>query len=335
MLKIVKRGKKDLYQIVGTCPVTGTRIRESTGLVSQTHAEAKRVQLEARLLDQAVHGKRLTATFAAAVILYRQKGHTDRFLNPLLHHFGTRRLNEISDVDVSNFASLHYPKASPQTLDRQVYTPLIAVWHVAHAAKLCGPHEFKRPKQPQSEVVTFATDDEIALLLGVASPGLKAAILLLTYTGGRASEICRIKSNDVDWEAQTVLLRKTKNGKARTVPLSPMTLEALLPLRQVEGPICGFNDRWRLNDALEIACMAARVSRMSSHQVGRHAFAARLLRQGKTLKELQEAGGWSTASLTMLARVYGHLERKSVDAAIRNADTDLAQLMRKPLKDIA
>jgi integrase len=165
--------------------------------------------------------------------------------------------------------------------------------------------------------------------------GLTAAILLLTYTGGRASEICRIASADVDWEAKTVLLRKTKNGKPRVVPLTPMTLAALLPLRQTQGRLCGFTDRWSLNRALETACVAVGLEVMTTHQIGRHAFAARLLRQGKTLKELQEAGGWSPASLPMLARVYGHLERKSVDAAIRNADTNLAQIIRKPFKDIA
>jgi Phage integrase family len=332
MLKIKKRGKKGIFWLVGACPITGERIRRSLATNSEQHAEAQRVKLEGRLLDEATYGKRLTATFAEAVILYCQKGHSDRFLGLLVKHFGMRQMATITDVDVANFASLHYPNASPPTLNRQVYTPMIAVWRGAHVAKLCGPHEFRRPKQREAETVSFATDYDIASLLAFANVETKAAILLLTYTGGRASEICRITGSDVDWEAQTVLLRKTKNGKPRVVPLTPMTLEALLPLRQTQGPICGFNDRWRLNDALETACEASGLEIMTTHQIGRHAFAARLLRQGKTLKELQEAGGWSPSSLPMLARVYGHLERKSVDAAVRGSDTTLAQVMRKSLE---
>lgn len=342
MLKIVRRGKKGIFQIVGRNPVTGRSIRKSTGLVSERHAEAKRIQLEARLLDEATYGKRRTATFAEAVVLYGQKGHPDRFIEPLNEHFGLRQLADITDLDLANFAALTYPNATPQTIDRQVYTPMIAIWRVAHAAKMCGPHEFKRPKKPERETVVFATDEDIAALLSglsglseIFSLKLRAAILLLTFTGGRASEICRVMSGDVDWEMRTVLLRKTKSGKPRVVPLTSMVLEALLPLRQAQGPICGYANRWRLNRALEVACVAAGVPVMTSHQIGRHAFAARLLRQRKTLKEVQEAGGWSVGSMPMIAAIYAHLEMKAVDEAVRGADTSLAQLMRKSLKDIA
>lgn len=335
MLKIVRRGKKGIFQIVGTCPVTGERVRESTGFVSEQHAEARRIQLEQRLLDEATYGKRRTATFAAAVILYRQKGHSGRFLTPLVRHFGARHLSSIADADVSSFAALHYPNAMPATLNRQVYTPMIAVWRVAHAAGMCGPHEFRRPVQPGREAVVFATEEEIATLLDAAWPMLRAAILLLSFTGARASEVCRITAADVDWERRSVMLRKTKGGKPRLVPLAPMVMEALLPLRLTDGPLCGYAQRFSLNQAIGRACARAGLRKLTSHEIGRHAFAARLLRQGKTLKEVQEAGGWSTKSMWMVAEIYAHLERTSVDEAIRSADTDLAQVMRKSLKNLA
>ena len=335
MLKIVRRGKKGIFQIVGRNPVTGRGIRKSTGLSSERHAEAKRIQLEARLLDEATYGKRRTATFSEALILYKQKGHSERFTALLNEHFGMKQLADIGDLDLSRFVTLYYPNAQPQTVDRQVYTPMVSIWREAHAAGMCGPHEFRRPKKPERETVVFATDEDIAALLPVSNSRLRAAVLLLSFTGARASEVCRIMPADVDWVAHSVLLRKTKSGKPRVVPLTPMTLEALLPLRQAKGPLCGYANRWRLNRALETACEAAGVPVMTSHQVGRHAFAARLLRQGKTLKEVQEAGGWSAASMPMVAATYAHLEKSAVDAAVRGADTTLAQLIRKSLKDIA
>jgi site-specific recombinase XerD len=66
---------------------------------------------------------------------------------------------------------------------------------------------------------------------------------------------------------------------------------------------------------------------MTSHKIGRHAFAARLLRQGKTLKEVQEAGGWSKKSYRLLAEIYGQLEQSAVDASVRSADTNLARIL--------
>jgi len=167
MLKIKRRGKAGIFQITGT--VAGTRIRESAGTSSERHADAKRAKLEAELLDVATYGKRRTATFSEAVILYRQKGHSGRFLTPLNDHFGMMRLADIDDIAVANFASKHYPNAKPQTLDRQVYTPLIAVWRCAHESKLCGPHEFRRPKKPEPDAVVFAKDEDLVKLGRVVS----------------------------------------------------------------------------------------------------------------------------------------------------------------------
>jgi integrase len=304
MLKIVRRGKKGIFQIKGT--LCGIRVRESTGTDSEPHAEAQRIKLENELLERATWGERRTASFAEAVTLYLE-GRSERFIAPLLEHFGRWRMGDITQPEVSKFAQLTYPGASPQTIDRQVYTPLIAIWRVAHEAKLCGPHEFKRPKQPEREAVRFAKDEYLAKLLPECGPRLKAAVLLITFTAARASECCRVKDEEVDWEARSVLLRKTKNSKPRSVPLAPMLYEALLPLKGRQGPLFGFSQRWSLNQAIERTCKRAGVPYMSSHQVGRHAFAARLLRQGKNLKELQEAGGWSPKSLPMMAEVYGHL----------------------------
>lgn len=140
--------------------------------------------------------------------------------------------------------------------------------------------------------------------------------------------MCRVEDLDVDWDGQTVIFRRTKSGKPRTVPLAPLVYDALLPLRGRKGPLLGFKQRYSLNQAIARACRRAGLPVMTSHKIGRHAFAARLLKQGKTLKEVQEAGGWSPKSLSMIGETYGHLERKAVDAAIRSADTDLAQLLK-------
>jgi integrase len=43
----------------------------------------------------------------------------------------------------------------------------------------------------------------------------------------RRSEMLAMRWGDVDLEARTVLLRDTKNGRPRTVPLSPRALEII------------------------------------------------------------------------------------------------------------
>jgi integrase len=325
MLKLGRRGKAGIYQIKGT--VGGCRYRESTGTDQLPHAQTILAKRQAEIHERAVWGERHTCTFAEAVILYLQQGGEARFVGPLNDAFGSRRMSSITRSDVAAFAAATYPGRTAQTINRQVYSPLIAIWTAAHEAGMCARHEFKRPKLPPRDAVRFAREPDLIDLYPHCGPRLQAAVMCLSFTGGRAGEICRVVDADVDWDAQTILFRKTKGGKPHCVPLAPLAYEAMLPLRGTAGRLFGFSSRWALNRALKRACARAGIETLTSHKIGRHAFAARLLRHGKTLKDVQEAGGWSPQSLPMLAATYGHLEKKSVDASIRSADTDLAQLM--------
>jgi integrase len=329
MLKIERRGKAGIWQVIGT--LRGIRVHQSTGTASREHAEAERIKIEKRILDEEVYGKRVTAVFAEAVEVYLNGGGSPRFVPPLSNHFERWIMSAITQAEVLKFGKKQYPGASPQTLDRQVFTPLIAIWTAAHEAELCGPHEFRRPKKPDRKPVAFAKDDYLAELLPACSDRLKAALLLVTFSGARASECCNLsdEEGDIDWSQRTALLRRTKNGKPRVVVLPELVYKALLPLKGRTGPLFGLKTRYSLNQALERACRRAGLPVMTSHKVGRHAFAARHLRKGRTLKELQEAGGWSPKSLPMLAEIYGHLEQSHIDEMVREADGELTQILRK------
>jgi integrase len=331
MFKLVQRGKKGIWQITGT--VGGERYRESTGTDSEPHAQVLLAKRQSEALDRAVWGAKRTTLFAEGLSLYLEQGGEARFTEKLLDRFGAYRMADITQADVLKFARETYPNSGPEGIDRQVFTPLIAIFRAANAAGMCELPSFKRPKKPEREAVQYADDEYVARLLPSCGVRLNAAVLSISYTAARASEACRVHDPDVDWEAETLLLRKTKGGKPRRVPLAAIVVEALLPLRGTTGPLFGFSSRYSLNQAIERACKRAKLPYMSSHKIGRHSFAARLLRQGKTLKEVQEAGGWSKKSYRLLAEIYGHLEQSQIDAAVRSADTNLAQLM-KPTEKI-
>ncbi|HSR81655.1 MAG TPA: tyrosine-type recombinase/integrase, partial [Hyphomicrobiaceae bacterium] len=164
-------------------------------------------------------------------------------------------------------------------------------------------------------------------LLTTATVEEQGLILYLSLGAPRASEVCRVKDEHVDWEARKVLLPRTKGGP-RQVVLPPLVYDTLLSLRG-RTPLFGCQDRWSVNRALTRACKRAGVPRLTSHKIGRHSFAARLLKQGHSLKHVQEAGGWSVASMAMLARTYAHLEQSAVEQAVRMSDTDLAQILAR------
>lgn len=329
MLELKRRGKKGIFYIFGT--LGGERIRESTKTASEPHAQAKLAKRQCEILDRLTFGEERTSTFDEAVDLHLTKKegtiqpYDAKYIKALSDKFGTWRIADITELEVSKWAKLTYPRCGPKGLNRQVYTPLIAILHRAAAAKMCLVPTFTRPEEPDRVMVNPAKDSEIAGLLPCCTDRLQACTLLMSFTAARASEACRLHEDDIDWEERKATLRLTKNGTPRVVPLAGLVFEALWKLRGRKGQIFGFKTRHSLNQALERACKRAKLRVMTSHEVGRHAFAARLLGQGYTLKQVQEAGGWK--SYKMVADTYGHLEKSAVHDAMRVSDNKLAQLM--------
>ncbi len=133
--------------------------------------------------------------------------------------------------------------------------------------------------------------------------------------------------DDVDLERTQVLLRETMNGTSRVADLAAPVSIALQAIRSsMPAPaarVFGYAARWSVNQAIERTCKRAQAPYMSSHRIGRHAFAARLLRDGHSLKLVQEAGSWKAA--LMVSDHYGHLEKSQISAAIKNSGTNLSQ----------
>lgn len=327
MLKLTRRGKKGIFQISGT--LLGERVRESTLTSSEEHAQVKLADRQKEILDRYAWGEERTATFAEAAVLYLNKGGESRFLDPLLDEFGMTRLADMTDSKIATFAAKRYPNAGPQGINRQVYTPIIAVFRAGARATppLCAMPKFQRPKRPKRKKVPHVRDDYLATIRPGCSERLWAALMLITFTAARASEACRLVDEDVEWEAGYATLQETKNGETRRVKLPMMVIEAMTPLKGTKGALFGFKTRHSLNQALERAARRTGLPYLSSHKVGRHTFAARHLRNGRTLKEVAEMGGWK--SIPLVAETYGHLERSHVDELMASSDTELAQLASK------
>lgn len=320
-LKIVKRPKSPNLYIRGT--VAGIYIEESTGTGDRTRAEYLRAKRESELLDQSIYGAKKTATFADAAISYMQAGGEKRFITPLLKHFGTTSLLNITQHSIDHAAAVLYPNASPATRVRQVYTPMASIMKRAAKSKLCDHLDIQRPKVARKPV-TIPHDKWWDAMEGTASPNLWALLVFLSNTGTRLGEALRLKWDDVDLKAGTALLGRTKNGKARQTNLNPLVIVTLLAKMEWEKTPVGarfasdavfsYSDKQNVYRSLRGACERAGVPYHSTHPAGRHTFAKRILRAGHSLKLLQEAGGW--ASIRMPAENYGHLEGSQVRSAV-------------------
>jgi integrase len=184
-----------------------------------------------------------------------------------------------------------------------------------HALKAEMPGTvYREIENPKIEIVApkWAAEGHLEALLEASSPHLRAWILVSTYTGLRASEMLRQIPPDYGLRPGWVNIGRTKNGTPAFVPLPPAAIEAVEAImpEHNDAPVFGYETVQGVNSALRRAAKRAEVPYLSTHQIGRHTFAARILGAGHDIKTLKEAGRWK--KLQVVDKRYGHLEIRAV-----------------------
>jgi integrase len=175
--------------------------------------------------------------------------------------------------------------------------------------------DITKPKEARGRV-RFLSDDERDALLKACEAStcapLRALVLLAISTGARRGELVNLTWNAVDLKAGTAMVRETKNGEPRVLPLVGKALEALRELKLnnsarselvfphpngLPDPYYHFDSHWY--DAVE----AAGLDDFRFHDL-RHTTASYLAAQGASLLEIAEVLGHKT--LAMVKR-YSHL----------------------------
>lgn len=243
-LKLLKRSKT--YYLRGTIRAVGNdgekrgvSVYETTGTSDRTLAEAIRVKTEKRILDEIVFGKAKVVTFRQAAEEYVEAGGSQRFLldvskkdeteSGLVVHFGDTLLGQIAQDDLEKAAREMYPNARPDTLNRQVYTPFIAVWNHAFASEPNMARKWKRPRkakgtnvvrmQPMRSGNKPVAYDRAATFLAAMSPAPAMLMLTLFYTGMRPIEAFALTADDVDVSGRWLVIRTSKTGEPRGIPM--------------------------------------------------------------------------------------------------------------------
>jgi integrase len=191
--------------------------------------------------------------------------------------------------------------------------------------------KIKKPRVVRKPV-DWATDDYLDRLLPHCRPQLAAIVQFMTETGVRVSEAARLLPDDFTKAPGWAHVGRTKSGKPRLVPLSPALQDAvaeIMPDKPFDR-VFGYTSRWSVNNALRRACNRAGLRHLSPHRVGRHAFAARMLAAGHTLKTVMEAGGWAT--LSVVDENYGHLEQSKAHEAMLDTASKRAKVVQSNRK---
>jgi integrase len=275
--------------------------------------------------------------FDQAVVKYIEKkpGKNEAYLKKLLPELWDKPLSEFNQKAVNEVAAKLYPKATAATLNRQVYTPIIAVLDVM-ASEEYTPPRLERPRGylPKSNFKKPPKDwwkRVVAACNADGLPHLGALVLFLRLHGRRPSEACRIEPRHIDRETWQVDVCDTKTDQEIRLTLAQPVIDQLSRYAwwekrigkrkkakkdaEVEYRVFGYAHRWAVTKRLKRVCARHKIPYHVPKDAGRHSMATGLLEAGQTLKQVKEAGRWKTMKVPDM--IYGHLEHNEVDDAAR------------------
>ena len=312
----IKKRSNGVYRVRGTHH--GVTVDKSAKTRSRSEALAVKERWEREIFERVVLGKYAPRSFAEAALDYQHSGGEFRYMTPLLDAFGERDVRELRQSDLDRAARKAYPTAKPSTLNRQFYTPFIAVMRLAARNDHCDARDWSRPKQPQGRT-DWRTPDEMERILGELKPRMRAMAEFMLATFPRITEAVSLQWRDISPGSERVTFWETKGGYPRHVDLSPRA-QAALPERGEPTEHVWLSDKhekpWTRSgplSALKRACEAAEVEPLGPHTL-RHTGATWRYALNRDLPRLMTEGGWK--SLAMVQR-YVH-----------GGTDDLAEMLR-------
>lgn len=226
--------------------------------------------------------------------------------------FVDKKLAALDTEDLQDFINDRLTEVAPATVDReldlisQVLRYADDVWRIAPPV---SPFKgLRRPKYFNERDRRLTPDEERRLLEAARNdenPYLEPAIILALETAMRRGELLSLTITDINFEQRYALLKTTKNGRSRKVPLSRQAMEVLrsLPPDEDGRLLCLTANALKIGFFRRVLA-AAGIQDLTFHDL-RHEAISRLAESGKfQLIELQAISGHR--DMRMLQR-YAHL----------------------------
>lgn len=182
----------------------------------------------------------------------------------------------------------------------RVYVLAATEWGVAIANPVKG---LRRPVQNDARERRLEAGEEERLFEHLPELA-KIAVTLLIETAMRRGELTKLMWRDVNLARKVAILRDTKNGDTRAIPLSSRAITALVSLPKKTGQVIPLHPD-TLTHQFNAACAAAGIVDLRLHDL-RHEATSRFFERG-TLSIMEVASITGHKDLKMLMR-YTHLD---------------------------
>ncbi len=250
-------------------------------------------------------------------------------------------------LDLASAADPDAPRRRQATANRILTILKAALNHAREEGRITGTDDAWRLVKPfrgaDAPKVSYLADDACVRLANACPPDFRALVTAALLTGCRYGELAAMRAGDLDHQAGTVNIPRSKSGKARHIVLTDegrdfyarvargKAADALLFQRdaiakqatraapaEVRRAAWGKSDQFR---AMADACKAAHIAPAVSFHVLRHTYASRLAARAVPMPVI--AAQLGHADTRMTERHYAHLAPSYVADTVRAAFTSL------------
>lgn len=234
-LRIFKKPNSPNWYIRGT--IHGQEIYESTRIphlnVTRPNkfVKAYRDKRLIELRERFIFGKAYSATFMDAALNYLKAGGSPRFLgtykngkwNGLIGRIGHFHLRDMDQQFLDVIANEMYGHCKPETINRQFWTPFVAVWtyNTKGQNPLCQLVNWQRPKIKKSRFRSrkpVSYDEAIQFINALSYPAAKVMFFLF-WSGCRPLEAFELDVKSLHPEIDWIALDETKTDIPRGIPM--------------------------------------------------------------------------------------------------------------------
>lgn len=202
----------------------------------------------------------------------------------------------------------------------------------------CG--KIRRKPEPSGKT-RFLTLSEKDALLAECDGDLHDAVMLALLTGARQMEIWKLRFESVKWKQGFILLLETKNGKPRSIPMSPSVKEILkkrLTSMGLESPYVFPSPRKKgmpnnFKKGFEAAVKRSGIPRITWHGL-RHTSASYLVMGGVSLRSVADLLGHTGKSAMQMVFRYAHLSPSHLQSAVEVLEDELQTKSKKSVVNL-
>ena len=237
-----------------------------------------------------------------------------------MRQFATRPLGQITRAEIEAWRRERMSKCRPATINRDLsrlrhMLNLAVEWELLEKSPMQGM-KFLRENNARTRYLSL--EECQRLIASCIAPHIRALVGVALHSGMRLGEILNLRWYDLDFASGFILVRDSKNGESRHVPMDA-TLSALFrayPHRLGTDLVFSSSRGGRIVDVrtgFQNACKRAELTDLHFHDL-RHTFASQFVMAGGDLYILKEILGHKSPA--MAAR-YAHVSPtyliKSID----------------------